>query len=488
MKRELEIERKFSAGPDTALPLLPAGLEYGRTDDFELTATYFDTPDLVLARNRRVLRRRTGGDDPGWHLKLPSDGARTEVRLSLEVSLSPLVIPAQLRAEVADLVATRPLIPVAEVRTRRQQTPVHSSVNRTDVALVADDTVTSRRVPGGEPSSWREMELELVTGDAALLESITDVWVNQGMTVSDSVSKLAQTLGSAVDEAEGRVVGSQTPAVDVVMDYVASQIGMLQARHADLTTDQPDAVHKSRVATRRLRSALTTWRPLLDEEALGDLVSEIKWVSAELGAPRDAEVLRDTLVEQAEALGEIDPETVGSLRTALEVAHATAFQQLIVAMQTARYTAVHERLVDLLLNPPIRQGMGAAADAMPPILQKSEQTVLKHYQRAEALEGHERLDELHETRKKAKRARYAAEAAAPALGRRAGEQAAQWESVTEALGHLQDSVVATQALKVLRGVDPELVGTLLENQDKVREDALEELDLALPAEREGSGP
>lgn len=487
MERQQEIERKFTMSPGAALPLLPPGSEYGDTDDFDLTATYFDTPDLVLARNRRVLRRRTGGDDAGWHLKLPFEGARTEIRLGLKASRSPLVVPAELRAEVSDLVATRPLIPVAELHTRRLQTQVHPRGSTTVVALVADDTVTSRRLPGGEPFTWRELEVELVTGDVALLESVTESWLSQGVAQSSSVSKLAQTLGDAVEKADQRIVGAQTPAANVVMDYVAAQVGMLQARHADLTTDEPDAVHKSRVATRRLRSALTTWRPLLDEEALGDLVSEIKWVSAELGAPRDAEVLRDTLVEQAQALPGVDPGTVESLRTALEVAHRQTLQELLTAMQTARYTAVHERLVELLLHPPTRADGGSAGTALPPILQRAEQSVLRHHQAAAALQGDERLHELHETRKKAKRARYAAEAAAPALGRSAGEQAAQWESVTEALGHLQDSVVATESLRRLRNVDPELTRTLLIRQDTVRDDALKELDLVLPDGRSVPG-
>ena len=36
-----------------------------------LTAAYLDTDDLRLARWRVSLRRREGGTDEGWHLKLP---------------------------------------------------------------------------------------------------------------------------------------------------------------------------------------------------------------------------------------------------------------------------------------------------------------------------------------------------------------------------------------------------------------------------------
>ena len=51
----------------------------------ELEAVYHDTADLRLAREGITLRRRTGGSDAGWHLKLPVSGsdARDEVRLPL---------------------------------------------------------------------------------------------------------------------------------------------------------------------------------------------------------------------------------------------------------------------------------------------------------------------------------------------------------------------------------------------------------------------
>ena len=50
-----------------------------------LEATYFDTPDLDLAAHGVTLRRRSGGNDAGWHVKIPQGkDTRTEVRLPLD--------------------------------------------------------------------------------------------------------------------------------------------------------------------------------------------------------------------------------------------------------------------------------------------------------------------------------------------------------------------------------------------------------------------
>ena len=49
-----------------------------------MSATYFDTEDLDLNRHKITLRRRVGGDDEGWHLKLP---VRKDTRQELHAPL-----------------------------------------------------------------------------------------------------------------------------------------------------------------------------------------------------------------------------------------------------------------------------------------------------------------------------------------------------------------------------------------------------------------
>src|SRR5688500_19981393 len=93
-----EVERKYVADDDFELPPLTdliAGTDVGRNRQVapvtagepvrqRLSAVYFDTADLRLAAAGLTLRRRTGGDDAGWHLKVPAGtGSRSEVRLPL---------------------------------------------------------------------------------------------------------------------------------------------------------------------------------------------------------------------------------------------------------------------------------------------------------------------------------------------------------------------------------------------------------------------
>jgi CYTH domain-containing protein len=84
-----------------------------------LHAVYYDTPGLDLAAHHITLRRRTGGTDAGWHLKLPAGPvARTEIRTGLGNGGDDDV-PAELRDVVLAIVRDRPVVPVARIATSR---------------------------------------------------------------------------------------------------------------------------------------------------------------------------------------------------------------------------------------------------------------------------------------------------------------------------------------------------------------------------------
>ena len=109
--KHLETEQKYDAAADFILPDL-SGLE-GRAKAtgrkrYYLSATYFDTEELDLIKNRITLRRRVGGPDEGWHLKLPvRKDTRQEVRTPLSEGDTGSV-PARLAAQVQDVIGSRP--------------------------------------------------------------------------------------------------------------------------------------------------------------------------------------------------------------------------------------------------------------------------------------------------------------------------------------------------------------------------------------------
>src|SRR6202161_3204423 len=142
--RYLEVERKFDAEESTQPPSFEGIAEVSRVEHAEtqaLDAVYFDTPSRDLALNRVTLRRRTGGLDAGWHLKLPAGpDARTEVRAPLDTT-DVTTVPTELLDVVLAIVRDRPVSPVARISTTRQVRLLYGA-DGTVLAEFCDDRVT----------------------------------------------------------------------------------------------------------------------------------------------------------------------------------------------------------------------------------------------------------------------------------------------------------------------------------------------------------
>lgn len=190
--RAVEVERKYDVESGTPLPDLGAsGWLVRPPERLALHATYFDTPDLRLRAARTTLRRRTGGHDAGWHLKLPAGADRQELRLP------PLgdEVPGQLAELVHDLVSGRPLEPVALLSTDRTVQVVCDAAG-TPLAEVADDRVVARRLPGGPDLQWREWEVELLGEDRTVLDRLEGLLLAAGARPSSSGSKVGRVLSA----------------------------------------------------------------------------------------------------------------------------------------------------------------------------------------------------------------------------------------------------------------------------------------------------
>src|ERR1700759_3888785 len=142
--RYLEVERKFDVVESTVSPSFEgiAAVDHVEKSPTEwLDAVYFDTPSQDLARHKITLRRRTGGHDAGWHLKLPSGpDARTEVHAPL--GETDAAVPDELLDVVLGIVRDRPVQPVARISTERE-TQVLYGADGTALAEFANDRVTA---------------------------------------------------------------------------------------------------------------------------------------------------------------------------------------------------------------------------------------------------------------------------------------------------------------------------------------------------------
>jgi inorganic triphosphatase YgiF len=197
MTEHLEIEQKFDVEPGFTRPSF--GALAGVTADepvlHHLSATYFDTADGRLAASKITLRRRTGGTDEGWHLKLPAGaGARREVHAPL--GTADRQVPDELAARVAEVAGGQALAPIAELNTERTVVTLHGTDGRV-VAEVADDLVTARRLPArGEPLRWREVEVEVPEADPGLQRAAAELLFGAGARPAGHGSKLARVLDS----------------------------------------------------------------------------------------------------------------------------------------------------------------------------------------------------------------------------------------------------------------------------------------------------
>jgi CHAD domain-containing protein len=476
-----EVELKYAADEHFELPALTelvAGgdgppsdgvpLSDGGAAQQKLDAYYFDTPDLRLAAAGLTLRRRTGGDDAGWHLKVPSGLAtRTEVRLRpgrVPPGRAPRTVPAELQSMVWAQTLGAALEPVARIRTERTVRRLSDPTGQV-LAEVADDRVTAQRLRsldgGGEAvgaeERWREIEVELSDGLGDLSAVLDARLRDRGLREAPATSKLAHVLGldgaPGKASAKGEKLTVTSRAGDVVLDHVRTQVAQVRAQDLPVRLDVPDSVHKMRVATRRLRSALTTFKPLFDPDVVRPLRGELKWLAGELGAARDAEVMRDRV--RAAVTHETHDPAIRSgaeaAQTELIEAYRTAHDRVLAELDSERYHQILIALRALVERPPWRKkAKGPAGKVLPPLVARSYDQVRSFVEEAQAKPaGAEREELFHDARKAAKQARYAGESVAPVFGKDATAFAAAMEDVQEALGEYQDSVLTRERLRSL---------------------------------------
>ena len=457
-----ERERKYDVQPWTAPPgrhalaQLPGVAVVEGPSEERLAATYLDTARLDLATHRITMRRRTGGHDAGWTLKLPvSEQERQEVTVPLGEEGEP--VPTELVGRVRVHVRDHPVTPLMRLDTTRQ---VHRLIGDGGVLLawLVDDQVTASplREEGGStaagPTSWREWEVEL--GDAGgteLWDALDTLVVAAGAVRSASGSKLAHALGDRLPQAPPPPrLSPRSPAGEVLRLALATQVEALKAQDDRVRHGAGDSVHQMRIASRRLRSTLATWRPLLADPAPAQaLRAELQWLGLGLNMARDIQVM------QARLSRLLDQEpadlVVGPVRASIEAdlgeRFATGLREGLALLDTERYFRLLDSLDELLCAPLAKRADKPASRVVATLLRRDHRRLERAARQAGKAEDTAHRDlALHEVRKAAKRLRYAAESARPALGKPMKKLARRAKALQDVLGEHQDGVVCRELL------------------------------------------
>jgi CHAD domain-containing protein len=474
----LEREHKYDVGTGFVLPDLSdvdGVAEVTEAAELTLEATYFDTPDHRLAAAGVSLRRRTGGEDDGWHLKLPSavePGARHELRIGLGRAVR--TVPKRFRSTVAGLSGGQDLSAVATIRTRRTVRRLLGEEGEV-LAEVADDAVEAvgyaeagrHESPQGptRPKTWREVEVELVGGDAAVLSGVGERLAETGAKRTSRQSKVEDLVGGQSTGPVGPS-GPEDPVQLLVQHRLATQLKELQRRDPLVRENLPEGVHTMRVGVRRLRAALATGRPFLDRSVTDPQRDELAWLQDALGEARDAEVLRtrldaaiDTLVEDRPDVDWEEDRARRALSSSLVSRHEQAVEVVGEVLAGDRYAALTDRLRVLVADIPwTDQAEMSVRDAYRPRVKRALRRLRKRMGEADdpSLADDERELALHEARKAAKRARYAVEPLRPIYGDKADKLTKRLKKLQSKLGQLQDTVVTRTYLVDLSRSQPAL--------------------------------
>ena len=449
----LEREVKLGAGPAFHLPDLNGvldGVTVTPPEAARLETVYYDTPDLRLARWSVSLRYRAG---EGWTLKLsPAVQQGLLERDEITFQGGPKKPPAAAVALVRAYVRKAELVPVARLSTIRRRVRL-VGINGARVAEVVDDEVSvrdGRRVA----ARFREIEVEVAgaEGNEAIVAPLVGRLRAAGAGAPDPTPKHIRALGPRAmepPEVAPLPVTPESPARDVIRSVLAESVAAI-LRNDPLVraTKDPEAVHQARVATRRLRSHMRTFGPLLEPEWTDPLRSELGWLAMALGAVRDREVLLDRLRERAKSLPASDARSAASLLHILELEIESLRKTLYADLDSQRYIDLLESLVAAAHAPATTLDGDQPASLMLPPLATGPWRRLRSAVRQ--LPEQPTDPELHRIRILAKRARYAAEAVAPVVGEGAAAFARAAAKLQTILGEHQDSVTAQAWLRSAR--------------------------------------
>ena len=461
-----EHEVKLSANPDYRLPdLHELGLGTVQLPTQTLSTSYFDTEDLRLWFRKITLRHRLGeGDQAGtWTLKLPGENAHDAVnRTELSWPGHPGDIAPEALRLLRGIVRRHALERVVVLEATRRRVLVRTAGSA--LGEIDDDTVTV--TDGGRTGhTFRQIEFEIDADvdsaghDVSAIDKVVAAIKEAGANI-ESEQKFAKALGIVPDDRRLREaeIGRASTMGALVQWSLRSEFERLLDFdvHLRLEPECPPerAIHQARVATRRLRSDLKTFGPVLDPMWVRHTRAELKWMGAVLGAVRDNDVLDKRL--QATGAGQAETRGAAELRAALVTQRRNSSADLAEALRSERYLNLLDRLEAgasvprFYVNPQSERAAVGALGVDEPARTALPRLLLPHWKklrrRVEKAGSRPSDTQLHRIRIGSKQVRYGAELAEPVLGKSARRTARRAEDMQTILGKHHDAVTAVEWL------------------------------------------
>ncbi len=458
----VEREIKLAVGDHFRLPKLP-GTPLPRR---RLTSTYYDTSQYDLAHAGITLRYRVERGKQAWQLKLPLVKDRQEIELVDRQSLPPTLFRDLLFLHLGQ----RPLMPVATLRVWRAGVRV-----RMDHAPVADVTLDHVSVmkDGAVLQRFRELEIEQVNGNDSALPDLERQIRRAGAEDHDGRPKLGRAL-SLVAPSPDPQPASDAPVMDHVKWALARHVRWLIAHDPGARLGrEPESLHQMRVATRQLRAVLRATRPLLVPEWADSLRDELRWLGRVLGPARDLDVQLAYFREESTVLDTRDRRPLTQFIAHLEAQRNHVQEVMLSELKSERYLDLIRRLQQAPHDPTVVESTVTLHD-----LANQEFTKLRNAIR-QAGDSPNNAN-IHKTRIRTKRARYAAELAEPTVGKPATRFINKARAVQDVLGMHQDAIQAEAHIRAFLKQSTSaraafVAGRMVERQRQRQEKAREKM-------------
>ncbi|MDF1594789.1 MAG: CHAD domain-containing protein [Acidimicrobiia bacterium] len=410
-----------------------------------LDAEYYDTTDFRLLRSGISLRFREG-----WMVKLAQPSDRPELLQRIEIPFDGPEgsIPAGVLDLTRSAARSAPVLPVARLSTARQTFALRDDAG-VDLAEIVFDEVESA-AKGRAHVEFRELEIELAEGaPVSVLGPVVARLRQLGAGGVIAIPKLARAVGmSAVPEAVVPVwePGAAPAVTEIVHGAIARSVRrFLDHCPAVILDEDPEGVHQARVAIRRLRSDLRTFRRFLNRTWADQLRTDLRALTDLLGSVRDLDVLKLRLALLLEDVPDPEREAAEAIIATLSAERADAHQRVVEALREDWFLSLLNRLVAAANAPHVTKLAGKPVD--PTLLKLARKPWRVLVAAVGQLPELPSPDELHSVRILAKRTRYAAEALIPVVGANAELFAVRLSELQDVLGEHQDAVVAAAWLR-----------------------------------------